>query len=89
LGTSAWTDNLLDAVELGRETMKTLLFAGALALFASAAVAQGNIQSYSNNPHPSRSASSNDASKNPAAFVRQSQAQARYGRHHRKHKHHH
>jgi hypothetical protein len=69
--------------------MKTLLIAGTLALFATAAVAQGDIQRYSNNPHPSRSASSNDASKNPAAFVRQSQAQARYGGHHRRHKHHH
>lgn len=71
--------------------MKKLKVATSLVLaMTGAALAQSNTaQGSSNNPHPPRSASSNDASKNPAAYMQQSHAQGRHhrhpNRHHRKH----
>jgi len=67
---------------------KLILATGLVIAMTGAALAQSNtIQGSSNNPHPPRSASSNDASKNPAAYMEQSQAQGRHHkrRHHRKH----
>jgi hypothetical protein len=72
--------------------MKALILASALAVVTSgAAFAQaGTVQGDSINPHPSRSVSSNDASRNPSAFVRGSESQATTGQattsHKKKHK---
>jgi len=71
--------------------MKTLIVATSLVIaMTGAAFAQSNtVQGSSIDPHPARSASSNDASKNPAAYMQQSQAQGRHHKHRRHHHHHH
>ncbi|WP_210165847.1 hypothetical protein [Afipia felis] len=73
----------------GDRKMKKLIVATGLVIAITGAVlAQSNtVQGSSNNPHPPRSASSNDASKNPSAYMRQTQAQGQHHgrRHHRKH----